>query len=148
MADPNTDRELNRLYWESDASISEIADRLDISRRALYDGIRPQPAGRPCPECGAPLGFRNRTALENREAECPECGFAAGPDGAGDGAKRAAGEADGASEDGASSPGGRGDGTQPPDHRRIPDAGNPLVGTAFLAGLALGALATFLTRRH
>lgn len=75
MADQQTSREINRLYWGSDASVSEIADRLGVSRRALYDGIEPRPAGADCPECGAPLGYRNRTAAENREAECPSCGF-------------------------------------------------------------------------
>lgn len=74
MASEETRREINRLYWESDESVSDIGDRLDISRRALYDGIDPLPAGAPCPECGAGLGFRNRTSAENREAECAECG--------------------------------------------------------------------------
>lgn len=151
MADPNTERELNRLYWESDASISEIADRLDISRRALYDGIRPHPAGRPCPECGAALGFRNRTALDNREAECPECGFAAPLDGAGDGLEPAPEQADApdaGSDDGPASPDGRSRLRDPLARRRIPDPGSPVLGTLFLTGLAVGALATFLTRRR
>lgn len=74
MDDRETREELNRLYWESDESVAEIADRLDISRRALYDGIEPRPAGAPCPQCGAALGFRNRTAAESREAECESCG--------------------------------------------------------------------------
>lgn len=74
MADQETRAELNRLYWESDASVADIADRLDISRRALYDGIEPRPTGAPCPDCGAPLGFRNRTSAENQEAECAACG--------------------------------------------------------------------------
>lgn len=74
MADDEAREELNRLYWESDASVAEIADRLDISRRALYDGIEPRPAGAPCPDCGGALGFRNRTGAANREAECAACG--------------------------------------------------------------------------
>lgn len=74
MADEETRKEINRLYWESEESVSEIGDRLDISRRALYEGIEPRPAGAPCPDCGAELGFRNRTSAENLEAECAECG--------------------------------------------------------------------------
>lgn len=137
MADPNTERELNRLYWESDASVSEIADRLDISRRALYDGIEPHPAGQPCPECGAPLGFRNRTALENREAACPECGH-----------ETQLGEA----EEGALPPGSGREGSatsrEPLTSRRLPDADSgPVLGTAFIAGLLIGALVTFLIER-
>lgn len=138
MADPNTERELNRLYWDTDASVSEIADRLDISRRALYDGIEPRPAGRPCPQCGAALGFRNRTALETGEAKCPECGFEMELE-----PPEAAGEAD----DEATGAGGNISGLV--DRRRLPDAGSgPVLGGTFLAGLAVGALVTFLARRH
>lgn len=138
MADPNTAKELNRLYWESDASVADIADRLDISRRALYDGIEPRPAGRPCPECGAPLGFRNRTALANREAECLECGLAteleAGP---GPAARRAGAAPDAAGDRPPEGPLGR--------PRSLPTAGSgPILGLAFLAGLTLGALASYL----
>lgn len=134
MANTEIRQELNRLYWESDASVSEIADQLDISRRALYDGIEPRPVGSACPECGAPLGFRNRTALESGEAECAECGYetevepAILYEGNGDGPDRPAG------------------GRRPP--RRLPAAGSaPVVGSAFVAGLAFGALVTYLVHR-
>lgn len=133
MSNANTLRELNRLYWESNASVSQIADRLDISRRALYDAIQPQPADRRCPECGAPLVYRNRTALDNREAECPECGF----EGALDPSPTPAGaEPDPAGD--ASSGG-----------RRFPELDRtPALGAAFVAGLALGTAVARLIRRH
>lgn len=132
MADSSTAPELNRLYWETDASVSEIADQLDISRRALYDGIEPRPAGRRCPECGAPLGFRNRTALENQEAECPACQFAT--------------ELDEAAAEGETTAGGP---TEPASPRRLPEAGSgPVLGTTFIAGLVLGAVITYLIERH
>lgn len=73
MADADILAELNRLYWNSDDSVGDIADRLDLSRRALYEHLEPQPTGASCPECGASLVFRNRTARDNGEAECPEC---------------------------------------------------------------------------
>ena len=134
MADATTTaRELNRLYWESELSISDIADRLDISRRALYDGIRPYPAGEPCPECGTELGYRNRTALENGEAECPNCGYETELDA--DGAPSGARPADG----------------HPPrvPSRPVPRMGSgPVLGTAFLTGLALGALAASVFHRR
>ena len=136
MADDNTANELNRLYWETDASVSEIADRLDISRRALYDGIEARPVGMSCPECGADLGFRNRTALENRQAECPECGHQTevGPevlDDAPEETRRAA------------------PGTEPGGRRSVPAAGSaPVVGGAFLTGLAVGALVTLAVHRR
>ena len=74
MADEEIRAQINRLYWESDESVASIADRVGVSRRALYDAIDPRPANRTCPECGAPLGFRNRTAEEERNAECAACG--------------------------------------------------------------------------
>ena len=135
MSDASTETELNRLYWETDASVSEIADQLDISRRTLYDGIEPRPAGERCPECGAPLGFRNRTALENGEAECPACGYETE---VAESTVRAAAE-------GSTTAGGP---TQPRT-RRLPPAGSgPALGTAFVAGLLVGALVTYLSERH
>lgn len=135
MADANTQRELNRLYWESDASVSDIADRLDISRRALYDGIEPRPAGEACPECGAALVFRNRTALENREASCPRCGFETELDAATPAAER---------------PREPGRPSTPRSGRRTLSEMDtaPVTGTAFLAGLALGALTAYLVQRR
>lgn len=140
MADPDTRAELNRLYWDSDASISEIADRLDISRRALYDGIEPLPAETACPECGGELAFRNRTALENREAECPECGHETRIEGV----PRAA------------DPEAAGVPTSPEDHpsarsreRPLPDMGSgPVLGTAFIAGMTVGAMLTYLLNKR
>lgn len=134
MAEQETRRELNRLYWDSDASVAEIADRLDISRRALYDGIEPRPAGAPCPECGTPLGFRNRTALEAGEAECPACGRT-GP------VPEGPTEEPQVEQERAAGP------LSPT--RRVPQpGGGPVLGLALLAGLALGALALYLYRRR
>lgn len=134
MADANTQRELNRLYWESGASVSEIAGQLDISRRALYDGIEPRPADQPCPKCGGSLVFRNRTALENREASCPDCGHETELTGAttnGDGADAARPREPG------------------PGRRGLPELDNaPVTGTVFIAGLALGALVAHLIQRR
>lgn len=133
MANADTRTELNRLYWESDASVSEIARRLDISRRALYDGIEPLPAGRPCPECGAPLTFRNRTAEEDRKAECPECGYETELE-----PERAGSKASAAGRPAA-------DRVAP----ALPDVGSgPLLGSAFVTGLALGAAVTYLLHRR
>ncbi|MDX1674124.1 MAG: hypothetical protein R3314_04900 [Longimicrobiales bacterium] len=135
MPDETTARELNRLYWESDLSVSDIADRLDISRRALYDGIEPLPAGRPCPECGTELVFRNRTAAENREAECPECGHETTLENGDERSSRPM----------ASAPAGE----EPLRRRSVPAPGTgPVLGTAFLTGLVVGALATSLFHRR
>lgn len=145
MADDTTNRELNRLYWESDASISEIANQLDISRRALYDGIESRPAGRDCPECGAPLGYRNRTALENGEAECPECGLTvqldAGEPGRQDRTEPAGDPSRSTDTDEVEERARRA-----PSLPELEDA--PMLSTVFLAGLAMGALAAHLIRRH
>src|SRR5687768_5905870 len=54
--------EANRLYWESDVSVAEIAQRLELSRRALYAAIQPLPAERNCERCGSPMTYENRSA--------------------------------------------------------------------------------------
>lgn len=164
MDDPQTREELNRRYWESDASVSEIADELDISRRALYDGIEPLPAGVPCPACGGMLGFRNRTAAENQEVECAECGreLALG-DARGAPAGAGAESADAQSPDAESADAqpGRRRTPRPPELeqersaaalspvRRVPDAGSGMaIGGLVLLGLGMGALAAYLVRQR
>lgn len=65
--------EANRLYWDDVASVSEIANRLGISRRTLYGIIEPRPAGAFCPTCGVEAVFVNRSAVASRTARCPRC---------------------------------------------------------------------------
>lgn len=67
--------EVNRLYWESDASVGQIAERLGISRRALYDALTPWPADGVCPNCGAGLVYSNRSRRKADQPECPVCGL-------------------------------------------------------------------------
>ena len=57
----------NEMYWESTASVNQIAERLDLSKGTLYGMIRPLPAEVSCPGCGAEMAYPNRT--------CPDCGF-------------------------------------------------------------------------
>jgi hypothetical protein len=137
MVDEPSRTRLNRLYWESDASVGEIADRLEISRRALYDGIEPRPAGAPCPDCGGELGFRNRTAAQNREATCADCGREVAlepgiPDPEDPEAEREAAA-------------GR---LSPIQALRAPTGSALAMGGALLAGLALGAVAGYFLRRR
>lgn len=135
MSDQQTQKKLNRLYWESDASVGEIADRLDISRRALYEGIEPLPAGTPCPDCGTELGFRNRTSAENREAECAGCGAEVELDGLPD-----RGEPEIEQEHRA--------GALSPTARRVPEAVSaPLLGAALILGMAVGAALAYVLQR-
>lgn len=141
MADDQTRAEINRLYWGSDASVGDIADRLGVSRRALYDSIDPTPAGEPCPDCGSELQFRNRTAAERRDASCPECGreerLTGGPSGGADLLR------DPQVEQMA-----RGARRSPMPTRDVPaSASAPAVGGALLAGLAAGALIAYAVRR-
>jgi hypothetical protein len=70
---PETVAEANRLYWDSDMPVAEIAGTLDISRRALYAAVEPLPAGRACPECGAELVFENRSGRTADQAVCLMC---------------------------------------------------------------------------
>lgn len=69
--------EANRLYWETDISVAEIAQRLDISRRALYDAIEPIPASGSCSTCGGELEFTNRSTRSHGLATCRQCGMQA-----------------------------------------------------------------------
>ncbi len=70
----NAAREANQLYWETEVSVADIADRLGLSRRGLYEVVRPAPAGAPCPACGSDLMFTNRLARSTGSAACPACG--------------------------------------------------------------------------
>ena len=74
--------EVNRLYWETEVPVAEIAQRLDISRRALYDSIRPVPATGQCSVCGGELEFANRSTRAQGIATCRSCGLetTAGPE--------------------------------------------------------------------
>ncbi len=66
--------EANELYWDSDTPIAEIAERLDLSRRALYDAVQPLSAGERCGRCGGDLLFANRSSRKSGFATCAECG--------------------------------------------------------------------------
>ncbi|HEX2166273.1 MAG TPA: hypothetical protein VHG09_03445 [Longimicrobiales bacterium] len=65
--------EANRLYWESDTSVAEIAQQLELSRRALYDSVDPLPTNASCEVCGTPLVFENRSARNAGVETCPAC---------------------------------------------------------------------------
>jgi hypothetical protein len=65
----------NELYWESDLSVNQIADKLDISKGMLYGLIRPRPTGLSCPICGDELVHPNRTAKERGLVGCGRCSW-------------------------------------------------------------------------
>jgi hypothetical protein len=67
--------EANRLYWESDQSVNQIGEALDLSKGVLYGLIAALPSGFPCPQCGDEMVFPNRTAREKGFLACPECGM-------------------------------------------------------------------------
>ncbi|MBW3553760.1 MAG: hypothetical protein KY466_09620 [Gemmatimonadetes bacterium] len=143
MADDQTRAEINRLYWGSDASVGEIADRLGVSRRALYDSIDPTPAGEPCRDCGSELQFRNRTAAERREASCAECGRE----------ERLTGSTLSPAAEDLEDPQveqmARGARLSPVRTREVPPmVSAPAIGGALLAGLAAGALIAYAVRRR
>lgn len=150
MADDQHRGEINRLYWGSDASVGEIADRLGVSRRALYDSIDARPSGAACHDCGAELGFRNRTAAERGEASCAACGSEQRI-GAGIGAAAGAGTRSAARP---AAPGpdmeqeARASRLSPIPPRRVPGtAHGPVLGGALLAGVAAGVVVGYLIRR-
>ena len=65
----------NELYWGSDESVNQIAERLDLSKSALYGRLGPLPADVACPLCGEEAEYANRTARDHDELECPSCGW-------------------------------------------------------------------------
>lgn len=65
----------NELYWDSDESVNQIAEDLELSKGALYSVIQPLPTGLACPDCGEELLYPNRTARERGMVGCPACGF-------------------------------------------------------------------------
>ena len=67
------DARANELYWESDKSVNQIADELELSKGMLYGMIRPLPAGLPCPRCSSDLEYANRTARERGLITCRTC---------------------------------------------------------------------------
>ena len=67
--------EANRLYWESDQSVNQIGEVLDLSKGVLYGLIAALPAGLPCPGCGEEMAFPNRTAREKGFLACSGCGM-------------------------------------------------------------------------
>ncbi|MDX1645574.1 MAG: hypothetical protein R3304_00415 [Longimicrobiales bacterium] len=70
----------NALYWESDKSVNQIADELELSKGALYGIIEPRPSGLGCPLCGDEVVYSNRTAEERDMLDCPTCDWDGGPD--------------------------------------------------------------------
>lgn len=105
----------NRLYWETEDSVADIAERLELSRRALYDMVEPLPTGTTCEVCGGPLVFDNRSARAAGQSNCPVC-----------------------RETGALDPE-----TPTEVSAEVDEERALLVGGAALAGAALGALLTF-----
>lgn len=65
----------NDLYWDSDASVNDIAEALDLSKGTLYGMIRPRDAGLACPECRGGMEHPNRTARDRGFVTCAACGL-------------------------------------------------------------------------
>ena len=68
-------RRANALYWESQLSVNQIADEMDVSKGMLYGLIQPIGAELPCPRCSSEMGYANRTARDRGFLLCPSCDF-------------------------------------------------------------------------
>jgi len=137
-ADERAIAEANRLYWETDESVAEIAGQLDLSRRALYDAVQPAATGAGCQRCGDELYFENRSARKARQAICHACGATESVDAGTAEARPALSVVPGQ---------GREDGiidAREPDlrHRAV------VLGGAAIAGVALGTVAALLATRR
>lgn len=145
MIDATRIVEANRLYWETNTSVADIAEQFDVSRRALYDAVRPHPAGFDCPTCGQGLQYENRSARRDRQATCSECGV-----------RIAVAEMDDPETEAMTDP--QTDTDLRADARAYDSAedarGNDLrgravlLGSAAIAGVAIGTVAALLARRR
>lgn len=129
--------EANRLYWESETPIAEIAERLDLSRRALYDAVEPVGTGDVCPRCGGELQFNNRSARKAGYAVCAACGAEEmiDPEVRAENGQLAVVRGEGQDE--------RRDMREPDlRHRAV------VLGGAAIAGVALGSMAAWLATRR
>lgn len=134
--------EANRLYWNGDISVNQIADDLDISKGHLYELINPLPSGLPCPRCGEEMVFPNRTAREKGFLTCPACGLEEEEDEVQDAWAESAGRKGGGAV--VVPPPGMAESRKEPDRDRLTRI---VAGTALL-GVAAGiAVATWLRRR-
>ena len=66
--------EANRLYWQTDTSVADIAEKLTISRRALYELVQPENTGVKCSACGGDVEYVNRSAKASALGRCKDCG--------------------------------------------------------------------------
>jgi len=64
----------NRLYWTSSDTVDGVAEKLGMSRHALYAAVRPAPAGQRCAVCGKRLVYTNRSNRAASLATCSGCG--------------------------------------------------------------------------
>lgn len=66
--------EANRLYWQTNRSVADIAEELSVSRRALYELITPESAEMQCGSCGGDVVYSNRSAKSSHTGRCNQCG--------------------------------------------------------------------------
>lgn len=66
-------REANRLYWQTDIPVTQLAARLGVSRGTLYNHTQPLAADASCEACGGRLVFRNRSSRDTGTAQCEQC---------------------------------------------------------------------------
>lgn len=127
--------ELNRLYWDTDESVSEISNRLGVSRRALYDMVEPSSAGVACVDCGGELVYQNRSAKAAGVARCLMCG-----------AERTTDEEMSHEDVGTIPPYNAGWPASPSATDETRERAATIAGFA-IAGAVIGAIATILVRR-
>ncbi len=66
-------KQANRLYWQTEQSVADIAEQLSVSRRALYELITPENAGVRCSACGGDVVYVNRSAKASSLGRCAAC---------------------------------------------------------------------------
>ena len=129
----------NRLYWESDETVADVARQLEMSQSTLYAAVEPRPTGIACSRCGAATHYLNRTGRAAGEAVCSACGSVTQ---AGAEATRAVAAPD-ASAEGATDKLRR----FKEDLSAVPAERAALIGGAAALGVAVGAAAVKVVRK-
>ena len=66
--------EIDRLYWETDTPVAEVARTLGLPARSMHQLVTALPAGVDCYRCSSELSFTSRTQRDGQRLRCDHCG--------------------------------------------------------------------------
>lgn len=135
----------NELYWESDESVNQIAEDMELSKGRLYNLVEPLASGLPCPRCSEEMEYPNRTARDKGFLTCPGCDLEENADDVQSEWKEAARQSDAGTV--VVKPGDGPAARTPPRFRDHAGDRRVVLGTAFLGAAAAVAVALWARRK-